>query len=435
MEMTNNFASKHMDHIAVLTKQMHECQIGSELTPMVGFLQHSVSLQFSQTKKSEEPSLSGFEEVLKSLPIREVKSFVDGIQRLMERAKSLQELILMTERENERKRADARIEAERQASEERIRELLEENSRLKAKIMEQEIDSAGAATSTTKRLVAAKRGKGRNQYRKIGTFSAAAVKELPAKSQGAEMNSAHGDSASHLGEDAPENSTGSPGHLEEEAEQKTDFTIKKRRGAPISTFPAQAIRRSKRQMLHYNGPTGTVDLSEDSDSLFWGEADQFGLRNNLEKAIGDGTNANEDHAPNTWSFQHAAEPSNFGPSPVAEPGSLGGGIFHGALTDQAGHPSTDFEPDYATARPKRRPIVRPVGASAIRRFASHIEKESEPEKGVQQPAGPMKTTQESKLVENIEHMQGMVEKLSLLLQVGQHAMGAHEAGAILTQDS
>lgn len=431
--MTNNFASKHIDHIAVLTKQMHECQIGSELTPMMGFLQHSVSLHFSQTKRSEEPPLSGFEEVLKSLPIREVKSFVDGIQRLMERAKSLQDLILITERENERKRADARIEAERQASEERIRELMEENTRLKAKIMEQEIDPAGTATSTMERRVAAKKWKGRNQYGK-SEKSAAAVKELPVKSSGPERNSAHGDSASNLGEDAPEDRIGSPGLPEEE--DRADLMIRKRRrGAPASMFSAQEIRRSKRQMVHYNGPTGTVDLSEDSDSLFWGEADQFGPRNNLEKAIGDSPNANEDHAPNTWSFQHAAEPSNFGPSPVAGTGSLGAAIFHGALTDQAGHPSTDFKPDYARARPKRRPTVRPVGASAIRRFTIDIEKDSEQVKGEKQPAEPMNTTQESKLVENIEHMQGMVEKLSLLLQVGQHAMGAHEAGAMLTQDS
>lgn len=87
--MTNNFASKHIDHIAVLTKQLHECQIGSELTPMITVLQHTVSLQVSQTKGMDESPVSGFEEVLKSLPIREVKSFVDGIQRLMERAKSL----------------------------------------------------------------------------------------------------------------------------------------------------------------------------------------------------------------------------------------------------------------------------------------------------------------------------------------------------------
>lgn len=402
---------------------------------MIGFLQHSVSLRFSQNKKSEELPLSGFEEVLKSLPIREVKSFVDGIQRLMERAKSLQDLILMTERENERKRADARIEAERQASEERIRELLEENARLKAKIMEQEIDSADAATLTMKGRIAAKKGKGRNQHRDKET-SAAAVKELPAKSPGAERNSAHGDSASNLGEDAPEDSIGSPGHPEEEAEDRADIMIRKRRrGAPASMFPAQEIRRSKRQMVHYNGPTGTFDLSGDSDSLFWGETDQFGPRDNLEKAIGDGTNANEDDAPNNWSFQHAAEPSTFGPSPVAEPGSLGAAIFHGALTDQAGHPSTDFKPDYARERPKRRPTARPGKNQAIRRFASDIEEDSQPEKGEQQPAGPMKTTQESKLVEKIEHMQGMVEKLSLLLQVGQHAMGAHEAGAMLTQDS
>lgn len=433
--MTNNLASKHMDHIAVLTKQMHECQIGSELTPMMGFLQHSVSLQFSQNKKSEEPALSGFEEVLKSLPIREVKSFVDGIQRLMERAKSLQDLILITERENERKRADARIEAERQASEERIRELLEENARLKAKIMEQEIDSADAATSTMKGRVAAKEEKGRNQYRKTET-PAAAVKELPVKSPGPERNTAHGDSTSNLGQDAPEDSIGSPGHPEEEAEDSAVPMIRKRRrGASASILSAQEIKPSKRQVVHYNGPTGTVDLSEDSDSLFWGEADQFGPRNDLEKAIGRATNANEDHAPNTWSFQHAAEPSNFGPSPVAEPGSLGAAIFHGALTDQAGHPSTDFKPDYARARPKRRPTARPGKNQAIRRFVSDIEEDSQPEKGEHQPAGPMKTTQESKLVENIEHMQGMVDKLSLLLQVGQHAMGAHEAGAMLTQDS
>lgn len=433
--MTNNFASKHMDHIAVLTKQMHECQIGSELTPMIGFLQHSVSLQFGQTKRPEEPPLSGFEEVLKSLPIREVKSFVDGIQRLMERAKSLQDLILITERENERKRADARIEADRQASEQRIRELMEETSRLKAQIMEQEINSAGAATSTTERRVAAKKGKERNQYGKAET-SAAAVKELPVKSPGPERNTAHGDSTSNLGEDAPEDSIGSPGHPEEEAEDRAVPMIRKRRrGAGASILSAQEVRRSKRQMVHYNGPTGTVDLSEDSDSLFWGEADQFSPRNDLEKAIGDGTNVNEDHAPNIWSFQHAAEPSNFGPSPAAEPGSLGAGIFPGALTDQAGHPSTVFKPDYARARPKRWPTARPVGASAIRRSNIDVEKDSEPEKGEQQLSGPMKTTQESKLVENIEHMQGMVEKLSLLLQIGQHAMGAHEAGAISTQDS
>lgn len=433
--MTNNFASKHMDHIAVLTKQMHECQIGSELTPMIGFLQHSVSLHFGQTKRPEEPPLSGFEEVLKSLPIREVKSFVDGIQRLMERAKSLQDLILITERENERKRADARIEAERQASEERIRELLEENARLKAKIMEQEIDSADAATSTMKGRVAAKEEKGRNQYRKTET-PAAAVKELPVKSPGPERNTAHGDSTSNLCQDAPEDSIGSPGHPEEEAEDRAVPMIRKRRrGASASTLSAQEIGPSKRQMLHYNGPTGTVDLSEDSDFLFWGEADRFGSRNSLEKAIGDGTNANEDHAPNTWSFQHAAEPSNFGPSPVEDPGSLGAGILHGTLPDQAGHSSAELESGYRTRKSKRLAIARPVGASAIGRFTIDIEKDSEPEKGVQQPAEPMKTTQESKLVENIEHMQGMVEKLSLLLQVGQHAIGAHEAGAMLTQDS
>lgn len=102
-----------MEHIAVLTKQLHECQIGSDLTPMIAVLQHTGSLQADQVKGTEEPPLPGFEEVLKTLPIREIKSFVDGIQKLMERAKSLQDLILMTERQNERRRADVRVEAER----------------------------------------------------------------------------------------------------------------------------------------------------------------------------------------------------------------------------------------------------------------------------------------------------------------------------------
>lgn len=47
----------------------------------------------------------------------------------------------------------------------------------------------------------------------------------------------------------------------------------------------------------------------------------------------------------------------------------------------------------------------------------------------------MKTIQESKLVENLEQVQGMVEKLSLLLQVGQHAIGEHEAAVMLTAQS
>lgn len=459
VEMTNNFASKHIDHIAVLTKQLHECQIGSELTPMITVLQHTVSLQVSQTKGTEESPLSGFEEVLKSLPIREVKSFVDGIQRLMERAKSLQDLILMTERENERKRADARIEAERQASEERIRELMEENARLKAMVEEQGITTAGAAASTmqgelAKRFLANK-GKARDQYRNV-QLSASVLKESSPKSPGAEKTTAHGDRASQLGGDAPEESIRSLGSSEEEVGYTRKGKARKRREPPTDRSLLQATRRSKRQMSHYDGPTGMFDdLAEDSDFMFLGEAERIGSRTHLDKSTGDGMDTHDDLLPNTWA-QHAAESYKFGASHLAVPAAPSGGIYGGELPDQMGHPSTELALEYAnrsqsggetTAHAELGVVRRKGRISTAKRgrktggvqadggFAGNTEQEPKPEKSAQQPAGPMKTTQESKLVQNMEQVQGMVEKLSLLLQVGQHAIGEHEAGVTLTAQS
>lgn len=121
-----------MDHISVLKKQLHDCQIGSELKPSVSIFQSILGLRVSHTEWSIKIPVSGFEQVLKSLPIDEIKSLVDGMQMLLERAKSVQDLILMTERENERRGTEAQIIAERQASEQRIRELEAENARLRA---------------------------------------------------------------------------------------------------------------------------------------------------------------------------------------------------------------------------------------------------------------------------------------------------------------
>lgn len=438
VEMTNNFASKHIEHIAVLTKQMHECQIGSELTPMITVLQHTVSLQVSQTKGSKESPLSGFEEVLKSLPIHEIKNFVDGIQRLMERAKSLQDLILMTERENERKRADARVEAERQASEERIRELMEENDRLKAMVEQQDIASPGAPASTMQvtrfKRIYARKGKALVQHSSVEP-SASVLKESPPKSRAAERDPAHGDRVSHLGEDAPEEIIKSLESSEEEAGYTTNMEVRKRREPPTDKSLVREARRSKRQMSHYHGPTGTFDLEEDSDFLFWGKADRIGSRNHLGKFNGDGANT------------HPDQPG---------PGAPSDGLHGGELPDQMEHPSTELAFEYAN-RPQSggnttgyaEPSVAPWGSrkpAAKRRgstgevqadggFAGNTEQEPKPEESVQQPARPMKTTQESKLVENMEQVRGMVERLSLMLQVGQHAIGEHEAGAMLTAQS
>lgn len=358
----------------------------------------------------------------------------------------------MTERENERKRADARIEAERQASEERIRELMEENARLKAMVAEKEIASAGTATSTMQapavRKTRAKKLKARVQYRKPEP-SAAVPKESLEKSSGGERNSAHADRASHLGEEAPEHSPESPESSEKETGYKPNLRFRKR--PPTERLPVQKTRRSKRQMLGYDGPT------EDSEFLFWRRPKRIDSHTHLEKFTGYGMDTHDDHSQNTWS-QHAAEPYKFGPNHLAGPGAPGGGVYGGELPDQMGHPSTELALEDATRpqtggkttghaelgvvpRPKKsRPALprsrREAGGVQVDGgFAGNTEQEPKPEESVQQPAGPTKTTHESKLVENMEQVQGMVEKLSLLLQVGQHAIGEHEAGVTLTAQS
>jgi hypothetical protein len=67
--------------------------------------------------------------------------------------------------------------------------------------------------------------------------------------------------------------------------------------------------------------------------------------------------------------------------------------------------------------------------------ADIVEQELKPEKHAQQLSGSVMTTQELRLVENMEQMQGVVEKLSLLLEVGQHAIGAHETDVMSCRQS
>ncbi|KAI7779590.1 hypothetical protein LA080_000702 [Diaporthe eres] len=195
--------------------------------------------------------------------------------------------------------------------------------------------------------------------------------------------------------------------------------------------------------------------AQNSDFLFWGEADRIGSRNHLEKSTGDVMDTHDDVLPNPWA-QHAAEPYKFGASHSAAPAAPSGRIYGGELPDQMGYPSTELALEHAN-RPQSggettgqaelgvvrrgRPIStakrgrKTGGVQADGGFAGNTEQEPKPEKSAQQLAGPMKTTQESKLVENMEQVQGMVEKLSLLLQVGQHAIGEHEAGVMLTARS
>ncbi|ROW16366.1 hypothetical protein VPNG_02765 [Cytospora leucostoma] len=73
--------------------------------------------------------------------IDKVKNFVNGVQKLMSRTKSLQDLLLEAERQNERRKAQALIEAERKISAQRLQTLATENSRLKTLLLRARNDS------------------------------------------------------------------------------------------------------------------------------------------------------------------------------------------------------------------------------------------------------------------------------------------------------
>ncbi|KUI73098.1 Protein SERAC1 [Cytospora mali] len=132
MEMTNKLAEKQMEHTLELTKELHESQTYPNATPVVAIFQQTLSFHVNRTMEPVPPQTNGFEELLKSLPTHKVKILVDGIQKLMDRAKSLQDLLLETERQNERRKAQSRIEAERMIVAQKVQELQRENSHLKA---------------------------------------------------------------------------------------------------------------------------------------------------------------------------------------------------------------------------------------------------------------------------------------------------------------
>lgn len=130
MEMSNAFASRQMEHISFLTKELHEGTAEDGLPPMFATLiQQTVNLHIKDPGAA--PQAHGLDEILKSLPLHKMKSFVESVQSIIKRANALTDLLLLTERQNEQRKAEARMTAERQASEKRIQELMTENERLK----------------------------------------------------------------------------------------------------------------------------------------------------------------------------------------------------------------------------------------------------------------------------------------------------------------
>lgn len=472
--MTNNFVSKHMDHIAELTKQLHECQIGSELTPMIAVLQHTVSLHDSQA----ETPVSGFEEVMKSLPIHEVKSFVDGIQRLMERAKSLQDLILMTERENERKRAQACIETERQASEQRIRELMADNARLKAIATEK--DAVSRHGPGTEWLPGAFEKKGRISYR-ISQVPPAVIQQSPAKRAGAEESPGCEHHISHPGEKVPKDSSISHEDPQVMVRPKRILPRKRQKRQRIDEDPTREVEmRSTLRMAHFDGSARRWNLEEDSGVHFGKDLDLIGSHHHVKEPVGDELNLRVDHSRPPWS-QHVGAPSQFGPRHTADLTLAGEDTFGTGLPENTGYSPigtglvAEYEARYQgrgtttradvdavpreTQESQATPRSNARGADAGSYLPANVEQESGPKRGrlageiidtavkhldrgqeEPLPGSPlsqgletrenvqhsMMATNESKLMHNLEQMQGVVEKLSLMLQVGEHVMGAHD---------
>ncbi|KAK2601064.1 hypothetical protein N8I77_010538 [Diaporthe amygdali] len=442
VEMVNNFASKHMDHIAVLTKQMHECQVGSELTPMIVALQHTVSLHVSHSKGLEETPASGFEEVLKSLQVHEIKSFVDGIQRLMERAKSLQDLILMTERENARKRAEARMEAERQASEQRIRELLAENARLKGMATEEEHASLGAARSQMQ-LAGAELGRMMRPSRPATQLFASAMDGPP-------LDFSEFGDIEPLDNSLPVMDASKIIKLSE----PLAGTVKARRTHTMDRTREAApavVTRAKRRMAEFQGSKRKRSPEEDPDPECRRYLDRLGSPDPLAETADDGLDFQEACSPPLRS-QCAVEAFPFGSHPTAGPIMVGAKREH---TGHTGRTSTMLEAVHETplqsGGTKRSHADLGVvpggqrggygelefendGQQAGTDLNGNVKQVSEPKQGVQQPANSTMTAQEAILIQNRQQMQGVVEKLSLMLQVGQQVMGTHGDDAVLTAE-
>lgn len=122
--MTNNFTSRQMEHIVALTAELQDASSSA-------FLQTTFSFHVTQTQQMDALHSQGFGDILKTLPSQKLKSFLEGLERIRERADSLTELLVLAQKQNEQRKANERLAAERATSERRIRELEAENTRLR----------------------------------------------------------------------------------------------------------------------------------------------------------------------------------------------------------------------------------------------------------------------------------------------------------------
>lgn len=129
-DMTNALASRQIEHISNLTQNLHESATGVDVPPILAtFIQQT--LNFHMGDQAALQHEHGLEEILKSLPTHKMKGFVESVQSIMMRASSVTDLLLLVERQNDQRKVEERMALERQANEIRIKELIDENVRLK----------------------------------------------------------------------------------------------------------------------------------------------------------------------------------------------------------------------------------------------------------------------------------------------------------------
>ena len=131
VEMTNNFASKQIENLTALTQTLDVEERGSaQVSAGDMFFQHTVTMSVAGVQDTGA-LLKGIADSLSSLPLAKVKECVGSIENIIKRAASLNELLVLAERQNERRKAEARLDEERTANEAVADALRVENQRLR----------------------------------------------------------------------------------------------------------------------------------------------------------------------------------------------------------------------------------------------------------------------------------------------------------------
>lgn len=96
-DMTNAFASRQIEHITVLTKDLHESTAGANMPPTFStFIQQALNLHISDQAALQHDH--GLEEILKSLPMHNIKNFMESVQAKTRKAEHFERGMSMCDR-------------------------------------------------------------------------------------------------------------------------------------------------------------------------------------------------------------------------------------------------------------------------------------------------------------------------------------------------